>query len=150
MFNCTIFENEAKQSSSWVLTSCLWYAEQKSKVDPWHISFVESKKIGQNICSHLKVTESVWISLFWCRKKESKVEEKTLRSLSVYWLIQNSPMPPLWFKHIFSQTLKQIVLRTKKLWTQVFCALLPYIHSPVPLLLSRCPPTLQLFCQPES
>lgn len=82
-FNCTSFENEAKQSNSRVLTSCLWYAEQKSKVDPWQISFVERKKMGQNICSHIKVTVSMYLP-FLMQKKESKVEEKMLRSLRVY------------------------------------------------------------------
>lgn len=71
--------------------------------------------------------------LFSCGKKGGKVGEKMLRRLRVYWLIQNSPMSPLWFKHIFSRTLKQVVLWTKTIMNSgLLCiaALYPLVCSP--------------------
>lgn len=83
-------------------------------MDPYHISFVERKKAGQNICSCIKIAESY---------KGSKIEEKMLRRLMVQ---THSEQPYVTFMtgtYFFSNIQMSFSMKTKrsKLSSSVHC-----------------------------
>lgn len=100
---------------------------------------------------HKSVSASIGL-LFWCRNKGNGIAEKMLRGLRVNCSIENNPMWPLLFRHIFSlKHSNELFYEQKGEWTRVFCKLLSYIHSSIHhrvyclSLFPRCPLAFQIF-----